>query len=415
MCSAFERVRAPRPDRDLRSRGPIETQPQTETPCRRGGNEETLKLLEYQGKRLFERVGLPVPPGELAESPEQAEEVAKRLGAPVVVKAQVAAGGRGKAGGVKLAQSPEEAGQKAEEILRLTIQGEPVRRLLITQAVEIEREYYLGITLDRSQRRPVLIFSPQGGVDIEEVARTSPESIHKTPISPLEGLHPYQVRSLLFASGVPPGEIRPLSDVVAKLYRAFTEFRAHLVEINPLAVTPSGELWALDSKFILDDDDLPQELPEGIEEVLDPLEREAQKYDLQYVKLDGEVGIIGNGAGLVMATLDLVQLVGGRPANFLDIGGGASAEQMQKALELVVSDPDVKGVFINIFGGITRCDVVAQGILAAREKLDVSVPLVVRLVGTNEEAGRRRCEAAGVVPVASMEEGAERIVQLIRA
>lgn len=374
-----------------------------------------MKLLEYQGKQLFERVGLPVPPGELAESPEQAEEIAKKLGTPVVVKAQVAAGGRGKAGGVKLAQSPEEAKQRAAEILRLEIQGEPVRRLLITKAVEIEREYYLGITLDRSQRKPVLIFSTQGGVDIEEVARTSPESIHKAHISPLEGLHPYQIRSLLYGSGVPQQEIRPLSDVTAKLYKAFTEFRAHLVEINPLAVTPGGEIWALDSKFILDDDDLPEDLPEGVEEALDPLEREAQKYDLQYVKLDGEVGIIGNGAGLVMATLDLVQLVGGRPANFLDIGGGASAEQMQKALELVLSDPDVKGVFINVFGGITRCDLVAQGILAAKERLGIRVPLVVRLVGTNEEEGRRRCEAAGIVPVTSMEEGAERIVELVRS
>ena len=375
-----------------------------------------MKLLEYQGKRLFERVGLPVPPGELAESPQQAEEIAKRLGTPVVVKAQVAAGGRGKAGGVKLAQSPEEARQKAEEILKLTIQGEPVRRLLITRAVEIEREYYLGITLDRSQRRPVLIFSTQGGVDIEEVARTHPASIHKTHVSPLEGLHPYQIRSLLFASGVPRPEVRPLSEITAKLYRAFTEFRAHLVEINPLAVTPSGEIWALDSKFILDDDDLPPDLPEGTEETLDPLEREAKKYDLQYVKLDGDVGIIGNGAGLVMATLDLVQLVGGRPANFLDIGGGASAEQMQKALELVLSDPDVKVVFINIFGGITRCDLVAQGILAAKERLDVRVPLVVRLVGTNEEEGRRILgEATGVIPVAAMEEGAEEVVERIRS
>ncbi len=375
-----------------------------------------MKLLEYQGKELFERVGLPVPPGKLATTPEEAEQIARELGTPVVVKAQVAAGGRGKAGGVKLAQTPEEARQRAEEILKLKIQGEPVRRLLITQAVEIEREYYVGITLDRSKRKPVLIFSTEGGVDIEEVARTSPESIHKTHILPLEGLHPYQIRSLLFASGVPREEIRPLSDVFQKLYRAFTEYRAQLVEINPLAVTPKSEIWALDSKFILDDDDLPADLPEGAEETLDPLEREAQKYDLNYVKLDGDVGIIGNGAGLVMATLDVVQLVGGKPANFLDVGGGASAEQMKKALELVLSDPSVKGVFINIFGGITRCDLVAQGIVAAKNELSIQVPMVVRLVGTNEEEGRQiLSQVSGITPARSMEEGAEEIVRLVRS
>jgi len=375
-----------------------------------------LKLLEYQGKQLFERVGLPVPPGKLAETPEQAEQIARELGTPVVVKAQVAAGGRGKAGGVKLAGTPEEARQRAEEILQLAIQGEPVRKLLITQAVEIEREYYVGITLDRSKRKPVLIFSTEGGVDIEEVARTSPESIYKTHIVPLEGLHPYQIRSLLFESGVPREEIRPLSDVFQKLYRAFMAFRAQLVEINPLAVTPKGEIWALDSKFILDDDDLPADLPEGAEETLDPLEREAQKYDLNYVKLDGDVGIIGNGAGLVMATLDLVQLVGGQPANFLDVGGGASAEQMKKALELVLSDPSVKGVFINIFGGITRCDLVAQGIVAAKDELGIQVPMVVRLVGTNEEEGRQiLSQVSGITPARSMEEGAEEIVRLVRS
>ncbi len=375
-----------------------------------------MRLLEYQGKRLFERVGLPVPPGRLATTPEDVEQAAHELGPPVVVKAQVAAGGRGKAGGVKLAQTPEEARQRAEEILQLAIQGEPVRKLLITKAVEIEREYYLGITLDRSKRQPVLIFSTEGGVDIEEVARQAPERIFKAHIAPLEGLHPYQVRSLLFGSGVPRAEIKALSDVFQRLYRAFVEYRAQLVEINPLAVTPGGEIWALDSKVILDDDDLPADLPEGVEETLDPLEREAQKHGLNYVKLDGDVGIIGNGAGLVMATLDLVQLVGGRPANFLDVGGGASAEQMKKALEIVLSDPGVKGVFINIFGGITRCDLVARGIVAAKDELDIQVPLVVRLVGTNEEEGRTILErVSGITPAHSMEEGAETIVRLVQA
>ncbi len=373
-----------------------------------------MKLLEYQGKQLFERVGLPVPPGRLAYTPDEAERSTRELGGPVVVKAQVAAGGRGKAGGVKLAQTPEEARRQAEAILGLTIQGEPVRTLLITRAVEIEREYYLGITLDRSARKPVLIFSMQGGVDIEEVARTSPESIHTFHISPLEGLQAHQVRGLLFESDVPRDQFRALGDVIQKLYRAFAEFRAHLVEINPIAVAAQGEIWALDSKFILDDDDLPAEIPGGGAETLDPLERAAKEADLQYVKLDGDIGIIGNGAGLVMSTLDVVQLMGGRPANFLDVGGGASAEQMKKALELVLSDPDVKGVFINIFGGITRCDLVAQGIVAAKRDLDIHAPMVGRLVGTNEEEGRRILhEAAGVIPVAGMEEGAEKIVRLV--
>jgi succinyl-CoA synthetase beta subunit len=373
-----------------------------------------LKLLEYQGKQLFEQVGLPVPPGRLARTPEEAERVARELGTPVVVKAQVAAGGRGKAGGVKLAQIPEEARRQAEAILNITIQGEPVRTLLITRAVEIDREYYLGITLDRSARRPVLIFSTQGGVDIEEIARTSPESIHKFHISPLEGLHAYQVRQMLYESDVPRDQFRALGDVTGRLYRAFTEYRAHLVEINPIAITPEGELWVLDSKFILDDDDLPAEIPGVVQEALDPLEQAAKGADLQYVKLDGDIGIIGNGAGLVMSTLDVAQLMGGRPANFLDVGGGASADQMKKALELVLSDPGVRGVFINIFGGITRCDLVAQGIVAARQDLDIQVPMVVRLVGTNEEEGRKILqETSGVIPVASMEEGAEKIVRLV--
>jgi len=373
-----------------------------------------LKLLEYQGKQLFERVGLPVPPGRLATTPEEAEKIAEGLGTPVVVKAQVAAGGRGKAGGIKLAQSPQEARRAAEGILKMSIQGEPVRLLFITRAVEIEREYYLGITLDRSKRRPVLIFSTQGGMDIEDVAKSSPESIQKFYISPLEGLHPHQVRRLLFASKVPREQLGALSEIIEKLYRAFVEYRAQLVEINPLAVTPQGEIWALDSKFILDEDDLPEEIPDGYGELADPMERAAREADLQYVKLDGDIGIIGNGAGLVMATLDLVVLKGGRPANFLDVGGGATAEQMRKALEIVLGDPQVRAVFINIFGGITRCDLIAQGLLKAKEELEIRVPLVVRLVGTNEAEGRRLlAEEGGIFTVAGMEEGAEEVVRLV--
>jgi succinyl-CoA synthetase beta subunit len=373
-----------------------------------------LKLLEYQGQELFARVGLPVPPGRWADSPEQAQSVAQELGFPVVVKAQVAAGGRGKAGGIRLARTPQEVHLHATSILRLSIQGEPVRRLLITQAVEIDREYYLGITLDRAARRPVLIFSTQGGVDIEEVAKTSPQSIHRCHISPLEGLHAFQIRRLLFAAQIPKDQLTALVDITQKLYQAFVIYRAQLVEINPLAVSPDGRIWALDSKFILDDDDLPPDIPNGLAEGIDPLEKAARGLRLQYVKLQGKIGIIGNGAGLVMATLDLVKLKGADPANFLDVGGGASREEMSQALQLVVRDPQVTGVFINIFGGITRCDVVAQGIIAAKQALDIRVPLVVRLVGTNEVEGRRLLQQAhGVMAVSDMEEGAAQIARLV--
>jgi len=373
-----------------------------------------LKLLEYQGKELFARVGLPVPPGRLADTPKTAKKMAHDLGFPIVVKAQVAAGGRGKAGGIQIARTAEEAEQHAANILSMSIQGEPVRCLLLTQAVDIQQEYYLSITLDRSARRPVLIFSTQGGVDIEEVAHSSPKSIQKCHISPLEGLHAFQIRRLLFQAKVPPEQMGALLDITQKLYQAFVQFRAHLVEINPLAVTPQGEIWALDSKFILDDDDLPSDIPGGQGERLDPLEQAAHEADLQYVKLDGNIGIIGNGAGLVMSTLDLVKLSGGRPANFLDIGGGASADRMHKALELVLSDRQVQGVFINIFGGITRCDLVAQGIIAARRALDIRVPLVVRLVGTNEAEGRRLLQQAqGFFAVSDMEEGAREIARRV--
>ena len=374
----------------------------------------TLKLLEYRGKELFARVGLPVPPGRLADTPEAAKQVARELGFPVVLKAQVAAGGRRKAGGIKIAKNLEEAERHATQILSMSIQSERVSRLLITQAVDIQSEYYLSIALDRSHRCPVLLFSTQGGVDIEEVARSAPESIHTCHISPLEGLHVFQTRRLLFQAQVPPGQMGALIGIAQNLYRAFVEFRAQLVEINPLAITPKGEIWALDSKFILDDDDLPSDIPDGHGEPIDPLEQAAHEAGLQYVKLDGNIGIIGNGAGLVMSTLDLVKLAGGRPANFLDIGGGASAAQMSKALELVLHDRQVRGVFINIFGGITRCDAVAQGIIDAKKALDIRVPLVVRLVGTNEVEGRKLLQQTqGFIAASGMEEGAQEIARLV--
>lgn len=373
-----------------------------------------MRLKEYQGKKLFRAVGLPVSEGEPATSAKQAAEIAAKLGFPVIIKAQVLVGGRGKAGGVKLANNRDEVRREAERILNLTIQGEKVSEVLITRAVDIKREFYLGITLDRSAHAPVVIFSPAGGIEIEEVARRSPEQIFKFHIAPLEGLHSYQIRTMLFQTGLERQLFGPLSEVIEKLYQAFTRYHATLVEINPLAVSADGSLVAVDSKFVIDDDDIPPELEgwsEGASE--NPLECQAREQGLQYVKLDGTIGVIGNGAGLVMATLDLIQLKGGRPANFLDIGGGANAAQTKKALEFVAADAQVQGIWINIFGGITRCDEVAQGLVEAVGEMGLRLPLVVRLIGTNEAEGNAILSAHGFTPVASMEEGAEAIVRLV--
>ncbi len=377
-----------------------------------------MRLLEYQGKQLFERAGLPVLAGEMASTPDEAERIARELGGTVVVKAQVLIGGRGKAGGVKLAQSPAEAKAHAEAILGMDIRGETVHAVLVTAAADIDQEFYLSITLDRARRKPVLILSTEGGVDIEEVARSKPEAIARVALDPLLGLQPFQVRRALFEADVDKALFKPMGAVIRSLYEAFTRFEASLVEINPLALTPGGELIALDAKFVVDDDALfrqPDVRAFGGEAHQDPLEARAKEAGLQYVKLEGDVGVIGNGAGLVMSTLDVVQLAGGRPANFLDIGGGASAEVMSKALEIVLSDRDVKGLFVNIFGGITRGDEVAKGLIAARDSVGIRVPMVVRLTGTNDQEGRALLEGASITPVASMEEGASQIVERVSA
>lgn len=371
-----------------------------------------MRLQEYQGKELFRRVGIAVADGKVALTPAEAEGIAGDLGCPVVVKAQVLVGGRGKAGGIKLARTPQEARVHAEAILNMTIKGERVRKVLVTKAVEIEREFYLSITIDRAAKKPIAIFSAEGGMEIEELAKARPEKIIKFHIDPLIGLQSYQVRTALYRANIEPSLMKPLSEIFFKLYQAFVQYHAQLVEINPLALA-DGKLIAVDSKFIIDDDDIPAELAGWEEEELagSPEERAAKQAGLQYVKLDGTIGIIGNGAGLVMATLDMVALKGGRPANFLDIGGGASAEMMKKALQIVLSDPNVRGLFINIFGGITRCDEVARGLVAARQELGIRVPMVVRLTGTNEAEGRKILEAQGITPVADMEEGAAEIVR----
>jgi succinyl-CoA synthetase beta subunit len=362
-------------------------------------------------------VGIPVSEGHVATAPDQVEQIARTISAPVVVKAQVLVGGRGKAGGIKLANSSAEARQHAQRILGMSIKGERVRKVLVTRAVEIERELYLSITVDRRAKQPVLIFSSQGGMEIEEVAKTHPAEIIKVHINPLVGLQAFQIRQALYSARTDAALIRPLSEILEKLYQAFTRFRASLVEINPLAVVTAGQLLAVDAKFIIDDEEITSELA-GLEneELADnPQEQMAQKEDLQYVKLDGQIGIIGNGAGLVMSTLDLVALQGGRPANFLDIGGGANAEQMKKALEIVLSDSQVQGLFINIFGGITRCDEVAKGLVATRDELGIRVPMVVRLTGTNESAGQEILRQHGIAPVRAMEAGAAEIVRLVRS
>jgi succinyl-CoA synthetase beta subunit len=374
-----------------------------------------MRLQEYQGKELFKRVGIPISAGKVALSPLEAGQAARELGGSVVVKAQVLVGGRGKAGGIKLAHSPEEARAHAENIFKLQIKGEQVRKVLVTKAVEIEREFYLSITIDRAAKKPVVIFSAEGGMEIEELAKTHPDKVLKLHIDPLLGLQSYQVRTALYQNNIEPKLMAPLSDVFFKLYQAFTQYRAHLVEINPLALT-NGTLIAVDSKFIVDDDDVLAELVgwEAEELAGSPEERAAKQADLQYVKLDGTIGIIGNGAGLVMSTLDLVALKGGRPANFLDVGGGASAEVMKKALQIVLSDSKVRGLFVNIFGGITRCDEVARGLVATQQELGIRVPMVVRLTGTNEAEGRKVLQEESITPVADMEEGAAEIVRRVK-
>jgi succinyl-CoA synthetase beta subunit len=352
-----------------------------------------LDLYEYQGKQLFARHGIPVSEGRLATTPEEARAAARELGGQVVVKAQVLTGGRGKAGGIKLADGPEEAAARAKEILGLDIRGHVVHRLWIEKASEIAKEYYLSLTFDRSAKRPLFMFTTQGGVDIEEVAETNPEALVRLQVDPLEGFHPWQARRLVYGAGVEDaGEQKQIAAIVGKLHAAFVACDAMLCEINPLIVTPQGEVRALDAKFTVDDNALYRH-PDIAEmrdlSAADPLEALAREKGVTYVKLDGEVGVLGNGAGLTMSTVDVVTFAGGRPANFCDLGGGGDAQGVVDALEVITRDPQVKAIFFNIFGGITRCDEVARGILQALGQIEIDDPIVVRLDGTNAEEGRR--------------------------
>ncbi|MCB0878511.1 MAG: ADP-forming succinate--CoA ligase subunit beta [Thermoleophilia bacterium] len=349
-----------------------------------------MDLYEHQGKELFARHGVNVSAGKVAFTPEEAEAAAKELGGQVVVKAQVHAGGRGKAGGVKLANDPADAKAKATDILGLDIKGHIVRRLWIEDASDIDREYYFSINFDRTAKAVLLMLSTAGGMDIEEVAEKTPEKLATMHIDPVWGLRPFQARQLAFKAKVDADVRNKVVAMMLQLYEAFIKEDAMLVEVNPLLITPEGEVKALDSKFTVDDNALfrhPDVAAMRDVHAQDPQEQMAHEKGVTYVKLDGEVGILGNGAGLVMSTLDVIEQSGGTPANFLDVGGGATAEEIVASLEIILSDPKVKSIFFNIFGGITRCTEVAQGIITALGQLDVRVPIVVRLDGTASEEG----------------------------
>ncbi len=391
-----------------------------------------MKLLEHQAKTQFREVGIECPRGRLAHTPEQAAEASRELGR-IVVKAQVPIGGRGKAGGVKLAANQAEARQAAEQILGMDIRGFTVPAVLCEEALDIARELYLGVALDRDRRSLVVMLSFAGGMEIEEVAETAPEKIAKLWPDPFGGPHPYEIRQLaLDALAAVGGEgtlpkpklLAQMVPLVQSLYGLCQRLDATLCEINPLVVTSGQRLIAGDGKIEIDQNaefrhqDLVKELGDDQEAAAsgdDPLEVEAKRRGLTYVHLGGDVGVIGNGAGLVMNTLDLVKQHGGEPANFLDIGGGAKAEVVRNALEMVLLDPQVKGIFVNIFGGITRGDEVANGVIAARDQLGIRVPLVVRMTGTREEEGRAILEKAGIVPAISAPEAAQKIVDLVAA
>lgn len=354
-----------------------------------------MKLHEYQSKRLFSKHGVPIPDGDVATKPSEAREVAETLGGPVVVKSQVLVGGRGKAGGIKLAQDPDETETYAREILEMTIKGLPVRKVLIDEAADIESEIYLGIVLDRSARRATMMASSEGGVEIEEVAQNKPEAIRKVTIDPFLGLRGYQTLQLAKEIGLRKEQYRSFGHMAQGLYQAFTAYDASLAEINPLVVTAEGKLLAVDGKMVVDDNALfrhPDLAKMRDVDAEAPAEREAREAGLSYVKLDGTIGCMVNGAGLAMATMDIIKYFGGSPANFLDIGGGAQADRVATALRLILEDESVEAVLFNIFGGITRCDEVAKGILEAFEEIRPTVPLIARLVGTNEEEGRRMLE-----------------------
>ena len=383
-----------------------------------------MKIHEYQGKQLLSKYGVTVPRGIVVTDPQQVSAAVEQLGVPVVVKAQIHAGGRGKGGGVKLARSLDEAIDIAQKMIGMNLvthqtgpEGRTVRTVLIEEALKIKQEFYLGIVLDRAISRLVFMASSAGGMDIEEVAAHEPEKILKETIDPAVGLQAFQARKLAFGIGLPKEVVNKAVKFMTALYRAYVDLDASLVEINPFLLTEDGELYALDAKLNFDDNSLFRhkdyaELRDLNEE--DPLEVEASKHDLNYIKLDGNIGCMVNGAGLAMGTMDIIKLAGGEPANFLDVGGGASQERVENAFRILLSDKNVKAVLINIFGGIVRTDMVASGVVAAARNIGIKVPVVVRLEGTNVEKGREVIEQSGLgfVSASGMKDAAEKVVAL---
>ncbi len=376
-----------------------------------------MNIHEYQAKELLAAQGIPVPMGEVATTPEEAEAIARRMGGEVVIKAQVHAGGRGKAGGVKLAKSPEEAREKAGAILGMQIKGLTVQKVLIAPAMDIASEAYVGIIVDRASKAPVWMVSAAGGIDIEEVAATNPEAIRKLPVDTRYGFLPHQAYLLACELYDDPKQQRAAADILRKLYKAFVEAGGSLAEINPLITTPEGEVLAIDAKFNIDDNELfrkPQIEALRDESSEAPSEVMAREAGLTFIKLDGDVGCVVNGAGLAMATMDLVKYYGGEPANFLDIGGSSNPEKVVNALRIITSDPAVKVILFNIFGGITRTDDVANGIVTATRQIDIDVPIVIRLTGTNEEIAVKILADAGFTALTDMDEAVQKAVALAK-
>lgn len=374
-----------------------------------------MNIHEYQAKEIFRKYGIPIPPGEVATTPEEAESIARKFGATVVVKAQVHAGGRGKAGGVKLAKTPAEAKSIAAQILELTIKGLPVQKVLVTPAADIASEAYVGIIVDRASKRPVFMASPAGGIDIEEVAAKTPDKILRHAVDPRYGLQTFEAMQLAFFLYSDMKQVRAAAKILQQLYKAFFENGGSLAEINPLVTTPAGEIVALDAKMVIDDNELDR-LPEIAalrdESAEDPSEVQARKANLTFIKLEGNVGCVVNGAGLAMATMDLVKYYGGEPANFLDIGGSSNPEKVVAALRIITSDTSVKAILFNIFGGITRTDDVANGIVTAIKQSPLKVPLVIRLTGTNEEIALKILKENGLSAMTDMDEAVKKAVAL---
>jgi succinyl-CoA synthetase beta subunit len=376
-----------------------------------------VNIHEYQAKELLRNEGVPIPPGEVAGTPDEAEAIARQFGGTVVVKAQVHAGGRGKAGGVKLAKSPAEARETAARILKLEIKGLPVRKVLVTPAADIANEAYVGIILDRASKKPVFMVSPAGGIDIEEVAATTPEKILKLPIDTRYGLQPYQASRLGFFLFDDVKRVRAAANIMRQLYAAFMKNGCSLAEINPLVTTPTGDVVALDAKMVIDDNELERhpEIAQLRDESAEaPSEVLARNANLTFIKLDGDVGCVVNGAGLAMATMDLVKYYGGEPANFLDIGGSSNPEKVVNALRIITADPSVKAILFNIFGGITRTDDVANGIVTATKQSPLKVPIVIRLTGTNEEIAMKILQDNGFSASSDMDEAVKKAVQLAK-